>query len=232
MVSRCLVIDDEVLAREGLEKFIKQTPFLEHAGSFGAATRALGFLRSEKVDLLFLDIQMPEMNGIELMKALIHPPQVIFTTAYREFALDGFELNAVDYLLKPFSYDRFLKAVHKIKMDEDAPSKQEHIFIKCDGMIVKISLEDILYVETAKDYVFIYTTEKRYMTLVSMRQIENNLPKSDFMRIHRSYLIGLRHVEKIEGNRVHIANTKISISRALRDEVYERIIGDRLIERL
>lgn len=232
MISRCLVIDDEILAREGLEKFIKQTPFLEHVGSFGAAMNALLFLRTEPVDLLFLDIQMPEMNGIELVKALIQPPQVIFTTAYREFAVDGFELNAVDYLLKPFSYDRFLKAVQKVKAKEAETTQQEHIFIKCDGMIVKIALNDILYVETAKDYVFIHTKEKRYMALISMRQIENNLPQTEFMRVHRSYLIGLRHVEKIEGNMLHIAGAKISISRSLREEVYQKIIGSRLIERL
>ena len=231
MINRCVVIDDESLARDGLEEFILQTPSLEHVASFGSAIQSIEFLRQEWVDLLFLDIEMPDMTGIELMKSLVHPPQVIFTTAYREFALEGFELNAIDYLLKPFSYERFLKAVNKAQTASNQKPVKDHIFVKCDGMIVKVPLKEILYIESAKDYVIIYTTESKYMTLVSMRHMESNLPETDFMRVHRSYLIGFRHVEKIEGNMLHIVGKKIPVSRHLREIVYERIIGDRLIER-
>ena len=233
MITHCIIVDDEPLAREGLEAFVKRTPFLKHQISFGSPFKALEYLRSHPTDILFLDIQMPDMTGLELMKVLQQPPKVIFTTAYREFALDGFELNAVDYLLKPISYERFLKAVQKALPAEKQPSNDaDHIFVKCDGMIVKIPLGDILYIETAKDYVFIHTPETRYMALVSLRQIEENLPASSFMRVHRSFLVGLGHVEKMQGNRLHIRDKKIPISRPLRDEVYQKIVGNRLIERL
>ncbi len=231
MISHCIVVDDEPLAREGIEGFIRQTSSLAHAGSFASALKAIEYLQGTKVDLMFLDIEMPDMTGLEMMNVLVRPPHVIFTTAYREFAVDGFELNAVDYLLKPISYDRFLKAVHKIQVAPTSDSTTDHIFVKCDGMIVKIPLKDILYVETAKDYVFIHTVHAKYMTLVSMRQLESTLPKSQFMRVHRSYLIAFQHVEKIEGNRLHIAGNRIPMSRNLREAVYECIIGDRLIER-
>jgi len=229
MTDRCIVVDDEVLAREGLERFIKETPFLKHQASFKSAPPALHYLRQNPVDILFLDIQMPDMTGLEMMKLLTNPPQVIFTTAYREFALDGFELNVVDYLLKPFSYERFLKAAQKaVSINKD---RKDHIFIKSDGMIIKIPLDEICYIETAKDYVLIYTSASRYMALIPMRQIEAYLPSSKFMRVHRSYMVGLQHVEKIEGNRLHVNEQKIPVSRHLRDVVYQRIIGNRLIEK-
>jgi len=232
MNIKCIIVDDEPLAREGLENFVTKTPFLEHSASFNSAVKALEYLRTNTIDVMFLDIQMPEMNGIELMKTLKKPPQVIFTTAHREFALEGFELNVTDYLLKPISYDRFLKAVNKISTtDKNNSTGQNYIFIKSDGMIVKIPIKEILYIETAKDYIFIYTLKKRYMTLVSMQQIENILPNSMFIRIHRSFLIATQYVEKIEGNLLYIKGTKISISRRLSAEVYNKIIGKRLIER-
>lgn len=229
MNSSCLVVDDEVLAREGIEAFILQTPFLDHVSSFGSAEPTLHFLKNHTVDLLFLDIQMPEMTGLELIKKIENPPQVIFTTAYREFAIDGFELNAVDYLLKPISYDRFLKAAKKAVAAQS--EKRDHIFIKSNGMIIKILLDTILYIESAKDYIFIHTTNNKYLTLISLRQIELSLPGSKFMRVHRSYLIALKQVERIEGHQLHIGEQRIPISRPLREEVYKRIIGNRLIER-
>jgi len=233
MKIKCIIVDDEPLARDGLKEFVERTSFLELLGSFASASQTLEFLKSnDTVDLVFLDIQMPEMTGIELLKKLNAPPKIILTTAYREFALEGFELNAVDYLLKPFSYDRFLKALDKVlSMNNDNSKLKEYIFIKCDGMIVKIRLDDIVYVETAKDYVFIHTDKTRYMTLVSLRHFEENLPSSKFMRVHRYFLVALKCVQKLEGNQLYVNEHKIRISRNLRDEVYRRIIGDRLIER-
>ncbi|MGB5820730.1 MAG: LytTR family DNA-binding domain-containing protein [Saonia sp.] len=230
---KCLIVDDEHLARKGLEDFVLQTPFLEHMASLSSALEAMEFLKHHAVDVLFLDIQMPDMTGLELMHVLNHPPQVIFTTAHREFALDGFDLNAADFLLKPFSYNRFLKAVNKILPSgtQKAEEPKSHIFIKSDGIIIKVLIDSITFVETAKDYVFVHTISDRYLTLVSLRQIEQELPNSKFMRVHRSYLVGLRHVGKLEGNLLYVGNHKIKISRTLRSEVYQRIVGNDLIGR-
>ncbi|NAY92700.1 response regulator [Muricauda sp. JGD-17] len=233
MKLKCLIVDDENLARKGLEDFVSQTPFLELKGSMASALDAMEFLKSNTVDLMFLDIQMPNMTGLELMKALHAPPRVIFTTAYREFALEGFDLNAVDFLLKPFSYNRFLKAVDKtISLNKtDLVEGSDYIFIKSDGILVRISIDDITFVETAKDYIFIHTVTDKYLTLVSMRHIENQLPKAKFMRVHRSFLVGIKHVKKIEGSLLYVANHKIQISKTLRNQVYDRIVGDNYIGR-
>ncbi len=233
MKLKCLIIDDEPLAREGLEDFVAQTPFLELKGSLGSAIQALEFLKSNSIDLMFLDIHMPDMTGLELMKALNNPPKVIFTTAYREFALDGFDLNAVDFLLKPFSYARFLKAIDKIVSPENIKVVEGHdyIFIKSEGLLVRVPIDDITFVETAKDYVFVHTLSDKYLTLVSLGHIESQLPESKFMRVHRSYLVGLKHVKKIEGSLLYVENHKIRISKTLRKEVYDRIVGDSFIGR-
>ncbi|MDT7831777.1 LytTR family DNA-binding domain-containing protein [Flavobacteriaceae bacterium S356] len=233
MKTKCIVIDDEPLARKGLEDFITQTPFLMHVQSFSSAIEALTFLKEYSVDILFLDIQMPDMTGIELMQVLSDPPKVIFTTAHREFALDGFELDVADFLLKPFSYSRFLKAVYKTKESSPAAknASREHVFIKCDGMIVKILIAEITYIETAKDYVKIHTVDNTYLTLVSLKQIEQELPKEQFIRVHRYYLVAFKHIDKLEGNLLYINNQRITISRTLRNDVYEAIIGNKLIER-
>ncbi|WP_425235659.1 LytR/AlgR family response regulator transcription factor [Ulvibacterium sp.] len=233
MKMKCLIVDDEHLARKGLEDFVLRTPFLEHVASLSSALEALTFLKSSVVDIVFLDIQMPDMNGVELMEALNQPPQVIFTTAHREFAVDGFDLNATDFLLKPFSYTRFLKAVDKTVLTGTIGSEEDktHIFIKSEGTIVKVQIDHITFVETAKDYVFVHTINDRYLTLVSLRQLEQELPDSKFMRVHRSYLVGLQHVKKLEGNLLYVGTQRITISRTLRNEVYQRIVGDNLIGR-
>lgn len=235
MKTRCIVVDDEPLARKGLEEFIDETPFLTLSKSFPSAVEALAFLKKHSVDILFLDIQMPEMNGIELMQILSHPPQVIFTTAHREFAVDGFDLNVSDFLLKPFSYQRFLKAVHKTmresKEEANENTKKEHIFIKSDGMIIKVLIDAITYIETAKDYVKIHTIDETFLTLVSLKHIEQELPSKKFIRVHRYYLVALSHIEKLEGNLLYVKGQRIAISRNLRNEVYDAIIGNKLIER-
>ena len=235
MRMKCLVVDDEPLARKGLEDFISQTPFLEHTQSFSSAIETIEFLKSNTIDILFLDIQMPDVTGIELLHALTNPPQVIFTTAHREFALEGFELNVVDFLLKPYSYSRFLRAVNKVASANEKENKQQeqrhHIFIKCDGMIVKILIDDITFIETAKDYVQIHTVHDKYLTLVSLKLIEEELPKEKFIRVHRYYLVALKHITKLEGNLIYINQHRITISRALRNQVYNTIIGNKLIER-
>ncbi|MBX2871252.1 MAG: LytTR family DNA-binding domain-containing protein [Saprospiraceae bacterium] len=237
MITRCLIVDDEPLAREGLEQYVQKMPGLELTGSCQSAIDALAFLQKEKPDLLFLDIQMPEMTGLELMKALPQPPKVIFTTAYREFAVEGFDLNAIDYLVKPISFERFARAVQKVQQRLDTEQTEsltapaDHIFIKSDGQIIKIPVSDIIYAESAKDYVFIHTPSKRYMALLPLKQLEENLPDDKFMRVHRSYLVATAAVDRLEGNLLYIGKTKVPISRSLHDEIYQKVIQGRLLER-
>lgn len=238
MITRCLIIDDEPLAREGLEQYVLKMPGLESIGSCHSAIDALAILQKEKPDLLFLDIEMPEMTGLELVKSLPQPPKVIFTTAYREFAADGFDLDAIDYLVKPISFERFVRAVQKVQQSlestpsmEVIPATEEHIFIKSDGQIIKIPISNIIYAESAKDYVFIHTHSQRYMALLSLKQLGEHLPADQFMRVHRSYLVATTAVDRLEGNYLHIGEVKVPISRSLHDEIYQRVIGDRLLER-
>lgn len=239
MITRCLIVDDEPLAREGLGKYVEKMPGLTLVGACQSAFEALQYLQKEKIDLLFLDIQMPDMTGLELIKALPAPPKVVFTTAYREFAVEGFDLNAIDYLVKPIPFDRFARAVQKAQKvlganGHDTPqeaSPSDQIFIKSDGQIIKIPIGEIRYAESAKDYVFIYTETQRYMALLSLKQLEGNLPRSLFFRVHRSYLVAIAAINRLEGYHLFIGETRIPISRSLHDDIYQRVIGGRLLER-
>ncbi len=240
MKISCLVIDDEPVARKGLALYVQQTPFLELVATCKSALEATTIVHKQEVDLLFLDIQMPELSGIDFMKSLDQPPAVIFTTAYRDYAIEGFELSALDYLVKPISFQRFLKAANKAQSHfeklrqqnpEVAGSKNDYFFIKSDGQFIRINLDDVLYFESEKDYVFIYTPQKRYLTLLSLKQLEKELPEDRFLRVHRSFIISLDKVELMEGNQVVIAGRKIPVSRTLHEMIYNKLIAGRLWKR-
>lgn len=236
MITRCLIVDDEPLAREGLGDYVKKMPGLELVRACQSAVEALQYLQKEKIDLLFLDIQMPDMTGLELIKALTVPPKVVFTTAYREFAVEGFDLNAIDYLVKPIPFDRFARAVQKalgasVQIPPQESPHADEIFIKSDGQIIKIPIHEIRYAESAKDYVFIYTETQRYMALLSLKQLAGHLPAELFFRVHRSYLVSIAAINRLEGYHLFIGETKIPISRSLHDDIYQRVIGGRLLER-
>lgn len=235
----CLIIDDEPIAREGLQGYVDQIPFLKLVGIGKNALEANDLLAKESVDLIFLDIQMPQVSGLDFLKSLRHPPSVIFTTAYREYALDGFELDVLDYLVKPISLQRFMKAANKAqeffkfqkqggpKNSGDAP----YFFIKTDRKYIKVYFEDILYVEGLKDYVFIHTPNEKHLVLISLKNVENQLPSDRFMRVHRSYIVALDKVQEMEGNLLKINSAEIPLSKNLRDVVYERLIGQKLWKR-
>lgn len=236
----CLVVDDEPVARKGIGRYVEQTPFLTLAGSCKSALEANNFLHQQVVDLLFLDIQMPDITGTEFVRSLSTPPAVIFTTAYREYAIEGFELNALDYLVKPISFQRFLKAANKAlahfetQRNNAAPQAEigfDYFFIKSDGQFIKIRLDDVLYFESEKDYVFIYTKEKRYLTLLSLKQLERDLPPDKFMRIHRSFLVSLDKVDLMEGNQLVINGKHIPVSRSLQETLFNNLIAGRLWKR-
>ena len=234
-VLNCVVTDDERAAREGIAAYVRQLPYLNLLGQCKSAIELDTLLMQESVQLVFLDINMPGLTGVDWLKHAQSPPMTIFTTAHREYALEGFELNVVDYLLKPISFARFSKAANKAFQlampSSPSPSnelnEERHIFIKEDNQTIKIYLKDILYFEAAVDYIFIHTTEKKYMTLFSMKQVEREV-NNEFLRIHRSFIINTKHVKLIEGRQVIIGESKLPISRNLFADVYDRLVSDNL----
>jgi len=240
MTIKCLVIDDEPVARKGIAGYVEQTPFLKLEGSCKSAIEANEILHKKEIDLLFLDIQMPDLTGTEFVRSIENPPMVIFTTAYRDYAIEGFELNALDYLVKPISFQRFLKAANKaqsfFEMQRQPAQKltgiaQDYFFIKCDGQFIKIKMDNVLYFESEKDYVFIYTEQKRYLTLLSLKQLEKELPPDRFLRVHRSFLVSLEKVESVDGNQLVIKDKRIPVSRNLQETIFNTLIAGRLWKR-
>jgi len=227
----CLAVDDEPPALDVLQKYISSVPSLELAGVCNNAVEAISVLQQHRIDLLFLDIQMPQLLGTDFIRTLKNPPKVIFTTAYRKFAVEGFELNAVDYLLKPISFERFLKAVNRV-MDITLPitdnvgnasdksiSDDPYIFFRADRKTLKVALDDIVYIESLKDYVKVITSTKTIITKQSISALEEMLPKESFLRIHRSYIVALSKIESFTSELIGIAKQELPISRMYRHEV-------------
>jgi DNA-binding LytR/AlgR family response regulator len=221
---RCIAIDDEKLALDLIEDDILKVPFLQLVKKCRNGVEALDVLQTEKIDLLFLDIQMPDISGIQFLKSLTHKPLVIFTTAYEKYALEGFELDVVDYLLKPYSFERFLKAVNKaqehlsiLNKNSDQPVTEEisfsnqFIFVKSDYKLVKIEISEIQYVESLKDYVKIVAGDKPIVTLSSMKAIEEKLVAPDFIRVHRGFIVNIRKIQYIHRNFVKVGDKEIPI---------------------
>jgi DNA-binding LytR/AlgR family response regulator len=230
MKIRCLVVDDEQLARTLLQDFISKLPQLELVASCKNSMQAIEVLQKESVDLMFLDVQMPDLSGIDMLKTLTHKPVVIFTTAYPDYALEGYSLDVTDYLLKPFSFERFVQSVNKaaelIRLKKSAiseTSKNEFLILNADHKIYKVRLEDILYIEGWKEYVRYHTHEKQYVVLQSLKSLVQSLPADRFMRIHRSYIIALDKVTALEGNQVEIAGKNIPIGKSYKEEVLSKV---------
>lgn len=215
---RCIAIDDEPLALNQMAGYVEKTPFLELAGKFSSALSAIDFLSKEKVDLLFVDIQMPDLSGMDFVKSLDDKPMVVFTTAYSEYAVEGFKVDAVDYLLKPISYVDFLKAAQKAKklfdlaQSETVSRDENYLFVKSEYRMLRVNFDDIRYVEGMREYVRIHIrNEKPIMTLLSMKAMEAQLPQEDFMRVHRSYIVNLKEVKTIERSRIVFGEEYIPI---------------------
>jgi DNA-binding LytR/AlgR family response regulator len=233
----CVIADDETLAREILENYITQLDHLHLVAACADGTEAYNVIRANKVDLLFLDINMPRLSGIALLRTLQDPPVVIFTTAHREFALEGYELNAIDYLLKPVSFERFLKAVNKFEeltqkagkefqaVGEKQQNEEAFIYVKVDKKMVRVLLQDILYIEGLKDYVKIHTTKKTIMTYQTLMHFEENLPADKFIRIHRSYIISTSHIDSYAASEIDIHGHMIPIGISYQKEVLQRLGG-------
>ena len=219
---KCMIVDDEPLAIDVLENHLQRMPNVELVAKCNNALEAAQTLKLKDVDLLFLDIQMPEITGIEFLKSIENPPLVIFTTAYSEYALEGFELDAIDYLLKPISFDRFQKAVQKAEEyfslkhggDIEKPElESEQIFVKANQKLIKINYNEIQYIEAFADYVKIYIPEKRIVTLQTMKKMEAKLPEDRFCRVHRSYIVGLKHVSAYSSSEVEVNGVKLPIGK-------------------
>lgn len=231
---RCIVLDDEPIGREITENFVKEIDFLELVNSFEDPLKALMFLESNKVDLIFSDIQMPKISGLDLVKTLENPPVIIFITAHRDFALDGFETGATDYLVKPVRFDRFLKAVNKAKDYINLKQKStvhqvnsDRIFIKSDGKLTKILLDEILYVEAQGDYLKIVINNESFTTLATLKSMDEVLTLPKFFRVQRSFIINLEAIRSLNGNMVELTNGKsISVALNKKEELYQ-ILGIR-----
>jgi DNA-binding LytR/AlgR family response regulator len=228
--TKCLIVDDEPHAIEVLKTYIAATPALQIAGECSNAVAAFDFLQKNTVDLIFLDIQMPRLNGIEFMKSLTQSPKIVFTTAYREYALEGFDLGAVDYLLKPISFDRFLKAVYRLTLTNarHEPERQEHsserfLYFRADRKMVKVYLNDILYIESLKDYVKIITSKGQIITKQSISSVEEMLPEGEFMRIHRSFVVAVRKIDSYTSNDITIGKTELPVGPLYRHEITKKI---------
>ncbi|WP_163408754.1 LytR/AlgR family response regulator transcription factor [Flavobacterium ajazii] len=234
---KCVIIDDEPLAVDLLKDFVSKVDSLELISTFNNAIDAVSFINQNNVDLIFLDIQMPHFSGIEFLNTIEKKPLIIFTTAYSDYAVEGFNLGAVDYLVKPIPFHRFLKSVVRaqqifnptaIQSNPEIPvtteSEQDFMFVRAEYENVKINFSDILFIEGLKDYVKIYTTDNKFtLTLISLIKLENLLSSKGFSRIHRSYIINIKHVKSIQKNKVLISDKRIPISESYKSSFFERI---------
>jgi DNA-binding LytR/AlgR family response regulator len=230
MILNCIAVDDEPLALGLVSSFIEQTPFLNLKGRLSSAVEALKVLNDEDIDLLFLDIQMPNLNGIELARVLdsrVNKPRIIFTTAYNQFALEGYKVDALDYLLKPFNYEEFLRAAQKAlkykeltnKPAEELKQEEEYLFIKVEYQLVRVALNDILYIEGLKDYVKIWlkSAPKPLLSLTSLKALEEKLSTRRFMRVHRSFIVSLDQINSVTRNTLQIGSINISVGEQYKD---------------
>jgi len=231
---RCLVVDDEPLALDILEDYISKVPFLTLVKTTTSAIEGLSLVQSDAIDLVFLDVQMPELTGIQFLKIINGKCDVILTTAYSQYAMDGYELDVVDYLLKPIAFDRFYKAAQKVLQNSNNnhaalpevhanQSNHNFIFVKTEHKIQKIYLDDILYIEGLKDYISIFTKTERIITLQNMKKMEESLPAKSFTRVHKSYIIALSKIESIERNRIQIGDKIIPIGDTYKEYFFKQI---------
>jgi two-component system LytT family response regulator len=219
MNLKCVVIDDEPLAVEVLENYISRVSYLTLEAKFDNGIDALAYVNSSQVDLLFVDIQMPDINGMDFLKLLNKKTNVVFTTAYPEYALEGYDFNPLDFLVKPISFDKFMRAVGRLQtlnappIPENTDTTSPYIYIKAKGKTIRLLLSDILYVEGLKDYVIFYTSEGKYISMHKMKDLEDKLPEKQFIRIHKSYIVECNKIEAIDRNYVKISGRQIPLGR-------------------
>ncbi|GAB3512950.1 LytR/AlgR family response regulator transcription factor [Emticicia fontis] len=241
MKLRCVIVDDEPLASEGLMKYIEVIDYFELVAIAENPLELNKILENERIDLIFLDIQMPHMTGLDFLKIKTNLPMVIITTAYPNYALEGFQFDVVDYLLKPITFNRFFKATNKakelhflknLKTDiQPQNSEPDYLFIKCESKYEKILIDEILFVQALQNYVIIFTTRGKYMTLLPLKTVEEYLDPTRFLRVHKSYLVAIAKIGSIENNDITIQSHLIPISRTMREQVIEIVVKSKLLSR-
>ena len=239
MKLNCLIIDDEPIARKGLEEHVQEIEFLHCIASCENALKASTYLNEQKIDLIYLDIHMPKVTGIDFLKSLKNPPLTILTTAYSDYALEGYTLDVIDYLVKPITFERFLKASQKamefFQLKTNAASysssRADYFFVRCDRKFEKVFFRDVSYVEGLQNYAVIHLHDRKLITYITLTSLENQLPKDEFLKVHKSFLISVPHVKAIEGDEIIIDDARIPISRNLREQVTHQILGNRLFKR-
>ena len=238
MKISCMIIDDEPLAQKGLAEYVRETDFLELVAVCDSAVKAYSILHREAIELILLDIDMPKLSGIEFLKSLKRPPAAVFITAYSQYALESYELDIIDYLVKPVSFQRFCKAVGKAR---DFLTKKEperllveevnDFFLKVNSKFEKIAYDDILYVEALQNYVSVYLYNKKLISYLTLSGIEKQLPAGRFMRVHKSYIVALNKINSLEGNLITIGQQQIPVSRNVKEMLMRRVIDSKLVKR-
>ncbi|OMP76766.1 LytTR family DNA-binding domain-containing protein [[Flexibacter] sp. ATCC 35208] len=232
MEIKCIITDDEPVARKGLKSYIEKVPFLSLQAECESSFELNTILKNSQPDVVFLDIEMPELSGIEYLSTITHPPKIIIVSAYEQYALQGYELEVFDYLLKPVSFNRFLKSVNRLH-DQlvKTQTATDHIFIKTDKKTKKVLLKDILFIEGKENYIMIYTHNSKEIVYCTLRMMEDNLPQGQFVSIHRSYIVNIAYIEAIEGNQLEVGSYKIPIARNLKENIYKQYIEQNLVTR-
>jgi len=234
MKIKCIIIDDEPLAIKVVERHLKEFDYMELTNSFNTPIAALPIIEKEEIDVIFLDINMPKMSGLDFIRTLSHKPHIVITTAYREFAVESFDLDVLDYLVKPIPFSRFLKTINKInkrvnlekeKINKISIKEEPFIFLKVDKKLMKIKLNDILFIESLKDYIKVITILGDYLVHKSMTSISEELPTNNFIRIHRSYTIAINKISFVEGNSIMVANRRIPIGRNYLQVAKQKILN-------
>jgi DNA-binding LytR/AlgR family response regulator len=242
MKLKCIIIDDEPVARKVLQEFIEEIDYLELTGQVENPLKAIPLLNDNEIDIIFLDINMPKITGIDFLKNSKTNANIIMTTAYAEYAAEAYGLDVLDYLVKPIAFERFLKACNKAKeMKEmkalkgatgNQPNKtSDHFFIKCNNQIEKVFYADLVYAEAMLNYVMLYTNSKKLMVYVTIKSLEEQLPANIFIKVHKSFIVNVNKIKSIEGNILNIGNEKITISQSLREKVINEIVKDKMIKR-
>ena len=233
----CIIVDDEPVARKVLQEYVGEIDFLQLEGTAENPLKAVTLLNSRTIDLMFLDINMPKMNGIEFLKTSSSLPLAILTTAYTDYAIEGFELDAVDYLVKPFSFERFLKACNKAKEFFELRNKNantsavDYFFVKCDGKIEKLFYGDVICIEAMMNYVVLYTEDKKLVVYLTLKGIADQLPGEIFLKVHKSTIVNINKIQSIEGNEINLGKLKVTISQNLQESAMKQILKDRMLKR-
>jgi DNA-binding LytR/AlgR family response regulator len=237
MIIRCIIVDDEQYARKLLADYVSKLPEMDLVAQCRNSMEAISVLNNETIDLMFLDIQMPDLTGVDLLKSLSSKPLVIFTTAYSDYAVEGYQLDVIDYMVKPIAFDRFVqgvnKAVERMKLKASAESmaltreetSHEFMNLKADYKIYKVRIKEILYIEGLREYVSFYTSERRYIVLESLKNLEARLPADQFMRVHKSYIVNTLKIDSLHGNTIEIGKKEIPIGMSYTGEVKEKLFG-------